>query len=109
MPDGALEHEVQELLKFKMCYGRPHVLVCWACCHASGNTWEQLDNLTNCEETISAFERATGSTLPRPPPALQGRAAASPAPLAPVGFAVEEAPPGTLARRWWAGRSSAGG
>ncbi len=28
-PDGALEHhdEVQELLKFKMRYGRPHVLV----------------------------------------------------------------------------------
>ena len=28
--DGELEHEVQELLKFKMRYGRPYVLVRWA-------------------------------------------------------------------------------
>jgi hypothetical protein len=64
---------------------------------ASGDTCEPLDNLTKCEEAISAFELATGSTLPRPPPALPGRAAASPAPLAaPVGFAVEAAPPGDL-------------
>jgi hypothetical protein len=33
-PDGALEHEVQELLRFKMRYGRPHVLVSWAGCDA---------------------------------------------------------------------------
>ncbi len=60
-PDGALEHEVQELLKSKMPvrYGRPHVLVRWAGC--------DLDNLTNCEKAISAFEWATGRTLPRPP------------------------------------------
>ena len=95
-PDGALEHEVQELLKFKMRYGRPHVLVRWAGCNASGDTWEPLDNLTNCEGAISAFERATGRTLPRPPPAPPGRAAAVPVPLAPVGFAVEAAPPGDL-------------
>ena len=28
-PDGVPEHEVQELLKFQVCYGRPYVLVRW--------------------------------------------------------------------------------
>jgi hypothetical protein len=36
--DGRPEHEVQELLKFKMRYGRPYVLVHWAGCDASGDT-----------------------------------------------------------------------
>ncbi len=46
--DGALERKVQELLKFKMCYGRPHAVVRWAGCDASGDMWEhwQLDILT---------------------------------------------------------------
>ena len=35
--DGELEHEVQELLKFKMRYGRPYVLVRWAGRDASGD------------------------------------------------------------------------
>jgi hypothetical protein len=66
---------VQELLEFKLRYGRPRVLVRWAGCDASGDTWEPLDNLTSCEEAISTFERATGRTLPRPTPAQPGRAA----------------------------------
>jgi hypothetical protein len=94
--DGGPEHEVRELLRLKMRYGRPYVLVRWAGRDASGDTWEPLDNLTNCEEAISAFERATGRTLPRPPPAPPGGAAVVPVPLAPVGFAVEAAPPGDL-------------
>ena len=38
--DGRPEHEVQELLKFKMrrCSGRPYVLARWAGHDASGNT-----------------------------------------------------------------------
>ena len=40
----------QELLKFKMLYGKPYVLVHWAGCDASGDTWEPLDNLTNCAQ-----------------------------------------------------------
>ena len=94
--DGELEHEVQELLKFKMRYGRPYVLVRWAGRDASGDTWEPLDNLTNCAEAITAFEQATGRSLPRPalaPPALPG---AAPAPIAPAGFSVDAAPPGDL-------------
>ena len=47
--DGRPEHEVHELLKFKMRWGRPYVLVCWVGHDASGDTWEPLDNLTNCE------------------------------------------------------------
>ena len=76
--DGAPEHEVQELLKFKMRYGRPYVLVRWAGLDAAGDTWEPLDNLTNCEAAIAAFERATGRSLPRPapPPPFAGAAGA---------------------------------
>jgi hypothetical protein len=46
--DGGQEHEVQELLRLMMRYDRPYVLVCWAGSDALGDTWEQLDNLTNC-------------------------------------------------------------
>jgi hypothetical protein len=46
--DGAPEHEVAELLKFKMRYCLPHVLVLWTCSDAAGYKWEQLENLTNC-------------------------------------------------------------
>ena len=65
-PDGVPEHEVQELLKFKLLYGRQYVLVRWTGLDAAGDTWEPLDNLTNCEDAIAAFEQATCSSLPRP-------------------------------------------
>ena len=50
--DGVPEHEVQELLKFKMRHGRPYVLVRWTGRDAAADTWEPLDNLTNCEAAI---------------------------------------------------------
>ena len=89
---------MQELLKFKMRYGRPYVLVRWAGCDASGDTWEPLDNLTtsNCAQAIAAFEQAIGRSLPRPalaPPVLPG---AAPSPIAPSGFTMDAAPPGDL-------------
>jgi hypothetical protein len=96
--DGAPEYEVQELLKFKMRYGQPYVLVRWAGCNASGDTWEPLDNLTNCNEVIAAFKQTLGRTLPRPALASPARPAggAAPAPIAPAGFTVDAAPPGDL-------------
>jgi hypothetical protein len=95
--DGRPEHEVAELLRFKMRYSRPHVLVRWAGSDASGDTWEPLDNLTNCEEAIAAFEQATGRSLPRPaPPPPAAAAAAPPPPFPPAGFTVDAAPPGDL-------------
>ena len=65
--DSAPEHEVQEILKFKMRHGRrPHVLVRWTGLNAAGDTWEPLDNLTNCEDAaIAASERTAGRSLPR--------------------------------------------
>ena len=96
--DGSPEHEVQELLKFKMRYGRPYVLVRWAGLDAAGDTWEPLDNLTNCEAAIAAaFERGTGRSIPRPapPPPFAG-AASAPAPMPPAGYTVDVAPPGDL-------------
>ena len=81
---------MKELLKFKMRYGRPYVLVRWTGLDAAGDTREPLDNLTNCEAAIAAFERATGRSLPRPPPPpppLAG-AAGAPPPIPPAGFTV---------------------
>ena len=96
--DGAPGHEVQELLQYKMRYCRPSALVRWTGLDAAGDTWEPLDNLTNCEAAIAAFEQATGRSLPRPPPPpppLAGTAGV-PSPIPPVGFTVEAAPPGDL-------------
>jgi hypothetical protein len=58
---------VQELLKFWMRYGGPHV-VRWAGRDAPGDTWEPLERPTNCEAALIDFEQATGRTLPRPAP-----------------------------------------
>ena len=74
---------------------RHHVQERWAGHDASGDTWELLDNLTNCEEAITAFELATCRSLPcrAAPPAA---AAAAPPPIPPAGFTVDLAPPGDL-------------
>ena len=90
-----------------MRWGRPYVLVRWAGHDASGDTWAPLDNLTNREEAVAAFERATCRSLPprvMPPPA----AAVAPPPIPPAGFTVDLAPPGDLWRSS-AGPSSTGG
>ena len=89
----------QELLKFKMRYGRPYVLVRWAGLDAAGDTWEPLDNLTNCEAAITAFELATGRALPRPvppPPGADSAGAPATAPIPLAGYTVNVAPPGEL-------------
>ncbi len=68
----------------------------WPGLDASGDTWEPLYNLTNCEEAIAAFETLTGLLLPRPvspPAALPG---APPVPFAPTGLTIVTAPPGDL-------------
>ncbi len=80
-----------------MRYGRPYVLVRWSGSDASGDTWEPLDNLTNWEEAIAAFEKATGRSFPRPPPPPPAAAAAAPPPpIPPAGFTVDATPPGDL-------------
>jgi hypothetical protein len=73
-------------------------MVRWAGCDASGDTWEQLDNPTNCELAIAAFGQATVWQLPRPAPAPPARARdwEHPAPIAPAGFSVDAAPPEDL-------------
>ena len=88
---------MQELLKFEMRHGRrPYVLVRWTGLDAAGDTWEPLDNLTNCEDAIAAFEQATGRSLPRPAPPPPTGTAVAPPPIPPTGFTVEAAPPGDL-------------
>ena len=56
--DGSPEHEVDAILRFRLHAGRPQVLVRWAGRDASGETWEPLENLTNCDEAIRDFERS---------------------------------------------------
>ena len=65
-----MEHEVAAILQFRLRAGRPKVLVRWAGQDASGESWEPLENLTNCavEEAIAAFERSRGVKLPPAPP-----------------------------------------
>jgi hypothetical protein len=101
--DGALKPEVEGLLKFKiMCFDWPHVLVRWTGRDASGDRWEPLENLNDCKEANTAFQRVTGSTLPRPtaqrPPLSAGPGPAPPAfpPNSRAGFIVDVAPPSDL-------------
>ena len=92
-PDGALEHVVAEILRFRLKAGRPQLLVRWEGRDASGDTWEPLENLTNCEQAIRDFERAQGVVIPRmlPPPASQACGGPSP-PIPPAGFVVDPSP-----------------
>jgi hypothetical protein len=107
--DGQLEHEVEAILKFSMRAGRPHVLVRWTGLDASGDTWEPLENLTNCEDAIRAFEQARGLVLPRAPPPPPSHACGGVAPpLPPAGYSVDPSPGdlgATLVGRrilyWW--------
>lgn len=107
--DGSLEHEVAAILQFRLRAGRPQVLVRWAGQDASGESWEPLENLTNCEEAIAAFERSRGVKLPRRPPAPPSAVVEGvPPPLPPTGYTVDPAP-GDLGRAlvgrrilyWW--------
>ena len=65
----------------------------WTGLDSAGDTWEPLDNLTNCENAIAAFEQATGRSLPRPAPPPPTGTAVSPPPIAPTGFMLEVAQP----------------
>ena len=60
-----------------------------------GAAREPPDNLTNCEDSLAAFQQATGRSLPRPAPTPTGTAVAPP-PIPMTGFSAEAAPPGDL-------------
>jgi hypothetical protein len=68
--DDSLEYEVAAILQFCLRAGRPQMLVRRAGQEASGESWEPLENLTNCEEAIAAFQRSCGVKLFRHPLAL---------------------------------------
>ena len=109
VPDGGVEHEVARILKFRMRFGRPHLLVRWAGEDASGDTWEPVENLTHCDDAIRDFERTAGLTIPRPLPPPPALPACPPSPAPPTGFTVAVEAPLTLGadllgRRilyWW--------
>ena len=94
---------MQELLKFKMRYSRPYVLLrCWCAGQAAGDTWEPLDNLTNCEAAITESPPSSRrpATVPRPTPPQPPLAGAAGAPppisLAAAPISLAAAPPGDL-------------
>ena len=85
------------------------MLVRWAGRDASGETWEPLENLTNCDEAIRDFERSSGVVLPRRPPSPPSAAVGGTCPpLPPSGYTVDPGP-GELGRAlvgrrilyWW--------
>ena len=90
--DRPPEHEVQEILRFRSCRGRPQCLVRWVGKDASGDTWEPVEHLANCESALRDFEAAQGISVPRPqsPP---GPAGPRPGPVPPPGFSIEPNPP----------------
>ena len=107
--DGSLEHEVAAILQFRLRAGRPQVLVRWAGQDASGESWEPLENLTNCEAAIAAFERSAASSFPAALPLPRRRwwgvfLPCSPLPATPWTLCLV-----TWAARWLAGASSTGG
>ena len=79
-----------------MHYVRPYVLVRWIGLDAAGDTWQPLDNLTNCKDAIAAFDQATCRSLPRPAPPQPTGTAFAPPPISLTGFTVEAGPPGDL-------------
>ena len=107
--DGSLEHEVAAILQFRLRAGRPQVLVRWAGQDASGESWEPLENLTNCEEAIAAFERSRGVKLPRRPPAPRRRWWGVFLPRCPLPATPWTRRLVTWVARWSAGASSTGG
>ena len=93
---------VQQLLKSKIRWGRPYVLVRRAGLEAldsdeSGDTREPLrvDSLPDCGAAVrvATCERATGCILPRPTAPPSALAAAAPSLILPAGFAAAAAPP----------------
>ncbi len=70
---------------------------------------EPLENLTNCEEAIRAFEQAHGLVLPRAPPPPPSHAYGGVAPpLPPAGVPWSRALV-TSVQSWWAGAFCTGG
>ena len=89
---------MQELLKFKMCYGRPCVLVRWT----GVSQRATLDNPTNCKDAIAGppSNRRLVAPFPAQPECRRSRrsratadahslvtgAAVAPLPILPTGF-----------------------
>ena len=74
-----------------MRHGRLYLLVRWMGLDAAGEIQEPLDNLTNNEAAIAAFEEVRAGDRPIAPPS--GPAYAASAPHPPAGYTVEAAPP----------------
>ena len=86
---------MEAILKFSMRASCPNALARWTGLDASGDTWEPLENLTNCEDAqaIRAFEQARGLVLPCAPPPPPSHACGGVAPpLPPTGYSVDPFP-----------------
>ena len=86
---------MQELFKFKMRWGLPYILVRWAGCDASRDTWGTTSPTVRRPLQLSSGRRAAlCHALPRFRrllPALQQLAA--PLPIPPAGYTIDAVPP----------------
>lgn len=53
--ENQLEYEVSEILDYKLVGKTPYYLVSWIGYGPSDNTWEPLENLTNCSDLVKSF------------------------------------------------------
>jgi hypothetical protein len=68
------EYEVENVLSMKRVSGKPHYLVKWKGYDTSENTWEPIENLTDCRQLVQQYhQQVKGTSQPRPTKKRPGR------------------------------------
>jgi hypothetical protein len=62
--DTEQEYEVEQILNDKRVSGKPYYLVKWKGYNTSENTWEPIENLTNCAALIRQYSRTQKANDP---------------------------------------------
>jgi hypothetical protein len=62
--DTEQEYEVEQILNDKRVSGKPYYLVKWKGYGTSENTWEPIENLTNCAALIRQYSRTQKANGP---------------------------------------------
>jgi transposase InsO family protein len=62
------EYEVEDILSMKRVSGKPHYLVKWKGYDTSENTWEPIENLTDCRQLVQQFHQQEKEISPSQPP-----------------------------------------
>lgn len=54
------EWEVEEIIDDKMIRNQPHHLIKWVGYGMESNSWEPIENLTNCQNLVDQYHQARG-------------------------------------------------